>query len=50
MSTPIFIIGIKDSLEISYVMDLGVIHGNGCLKLLTHVVKEIGVREGAEIG
>ena len=43
MATPIFIHGIKDSLERSYVMDLSVIHGNEFLKLLTIFFKE---REG----
>ena len=40
MTTPIFILGIKSSLEMSYSMYLRVIHGNGCLKLLTLPFKE----------
>ena len=51
MATPIFILGIKDRLERSYVVDLGVIYGNGRLNILTLVVKERGVvRVGAWIG
>ena len=46
MTAPIFILGIKAILERSYVMDLGVIHGNGCLKILTLLVKERGVEGG----
>ena len=46
MATPIFILGIKDSLERYYVMDLGVIHGYGCLKLLTPMVNKRGDEGG----
>ena len=39
MNRPIFILRIKTTLERYYVVDLGVIHGNGYLKILTHVIK-----------
>ena len=40
MTTPIFILGIKSSIQISDAMDLHVIHGNGCIKALTLIFKE----------
>ena len=46
MYTPIFILGIKASIERSYVLALGVIHGNGCLKLSIPMVKERGGERG----
>ena len=46
MATPILIPRIKARLEISYVMGLGVIHGNERLKILIHVVNKRGSEGG----
>ena len=42
ISIPIFIPGIKASLDRYYFMDLGVIHVNVCLKILSPMIKERG--------
>ena len=46
MTAPIFILCIKSSIEIFDSMDLHVIHGNGCIKFLTLILKQRWAKGG----